>query len=305
MAMLLKEVPELHATINLVPSLLVAVVGLHRGGPPGHASAGLAAAGRRPERGRRRLPARQLLHGPSGPDDPALSRATTSCTRSGACRVDPAERARQAVQQEGHHRPAMLVEPGVDPPAGLRARRRAGRVPRQGPRLDARTKSSGCWTSRWSCSGRSCRCTASWPKRGQIELTTTPFYHPILPLAVGQAAGPPGDARREAAQASRRLSAKTPRSRSAAPSTTTRSCSARSRAACGPRKARSARASSPPSPKPASNGSPPTRRSSPAPPTAGSPATATASSATRRCSTAPGAWKSRASSCRSSSATTP
>ena len=30
MAMLLKETPELHATINLVPSLLAAVAGLHR-----------------------------------------------------------------------------------------------------------------------------------------------------------------------------------------------------------------------------------------------------------------------------------
>ena len=29
---------------------------------------------------------------------------------------------------------------------------------------------------------RSCRCTASWPSSGQVELTTTPFYHPILPL---------------------------------------------------------------------------------------------------------------------------
>ena len=42
MAMLLKEVPELHATINLVPSLLAAVVGLHRRRPPGHAPAGVA-----------------------------------------------------------------------------------------------------------------------------------------------------------------------------------------------------------------------------------------------------------------------
>ena len=53
MAMLLKEVPELRATINLVPSLLAAVGGLHRRRPPGHASARLAAAGRRPERRRR------------------------------------------------------------------------------------------------------------------------------------------------------------------------------------------------------------------------------------------------------------
>ena len=68
----------------------------------------------------------------------------------------------------------------------------------------------------------------------------------------------------------------------------------RSRGACGPRKARSARGSSAPSPTPASNGSPPTRRFSPARPTAGFRATATATSAIRKCSIALGAWKSRA-----------
>ncbi len=29
---------------------------------------------------------------------------------------------------------------------------------------------------------RSSRCTASWPRAGQVELTTTPYFHPILPL---------------------------------------------------------------------------------------------------------------------------
>ena len=42
--------------------------------------------------------------------------------------------------------------------------------------------------------------------RGQIELTTTPFYHPILPLLLRQAAGARGDARRRPARLSRRLS---------------------------------------------------------------------------------------------------
>ena len=72
MAMLLKEVPELHATINLVPSLLQQLLAYTERRPPGHAPAGLAAAGRRAERRRHELPARQFLHGPSGPDDPAL-----------------------------------------------------------------------------------------------------------------------------------------------------------------------------------------------------------------------------------------
>ena len=46
MAMQLKEVPEMHATINLVPSLLVQIAGLHRPRRTGRAPARLAAAGR-------------------------------------------------------------------------------------------------------------------------------------------------------------------------------------------------------------------------------------------------------------------
>ena len=39
MAMLLEEAPELHATINLVPSLLAPVAGLYRARARGHAPA--------------------------------------------------------------------------------------------------------------------------------------------------------------------------------------------------------------------------------------------------------------------------
>ena len=41
--------------------------------------------------------------------------------------------------------------------------------------------------------------------RGQIELTTTPYYHPILPLTPRQDGGARGDARRGAAGLPRRL----------------------------------------------------------------------------------------------------
>ena len=72
MAMQLKEVPEFHATINLVPSLLVQLQATTEGHED-DASAGLegcrptASSSRRHE-----LSARQLLHGPSGPHDPPL-----------------------------------------------------------------------------------------------------------------------------------------------------------------------------------------------------------------------------------------
>ena len=57
MAALLKEVPELHATINLVPSLLVQLAAYTEDGRQDTHQRDLAAAGRRAERGRRELPA--------------------------------------------------------------------------------------------------------------------------------------------------------------------------------------------------------------------------------------------------------
>ena len=138
MAMLLKEAPEMHATINLVPSLLQQLSAYTDGGHQ-DAHQRVSRCRRRPERRRHVLPAGQFLHGPSGPDDPAvpaLSRVVQEARpgdRFG--REGP-----QAIQQERHDRPAMLVEPGVDPSAGLRAGRRAGRVPQQGARLDGEGK---------------------------------------------------------------------------------------------------------------------------------------------------------------------
>ena len=58
--------------------------------------------------------------------------------------------------------------------------------------------------------------------RGQVELTTTPFYHPILPLLLRQAARPRGDARRRPARATATATPRTPRSTSAAPSSSHR-----------------------------------------------------------------------------------
>ncbi len=86
MAMLLGETPELHATINLVPSLLTAAFGLYRGRPPGRAFADFAAAGRRAERSRHELPDGQFLHGPSGPHDSPVSSGTSIYIKNAAYR---------------------------------------------------------------------------------------------------------------------------------------------------------------------------------------------------------------------------
>ena len=87
MAMLLKEVPELHGHDQPGSQPAGAVVGLHRTRATRTRICAVSRLpGRRPQRGGPELPAGQFLHGPSGPDDPALTRATTSCIRSAACR---------------------------------------------------------------------------------------------------------------------------------------------------------------------------------------------------------------------------
>ena len=64
MALHLEEVPEFSCTINLVPSLLAQLEAYVDGATDTHLDA-VAPAGRRPERRRRLLPPRQLLHGHS------------------------------------------------------------------------------------------------------------------------------------------------------------------------------------------------------------------------------------------------
>ena len=210
----------------------------------------------------------------------------------------------QAIQQERRHRPAMLVEPGVDPSAGLRARPRTGRVPQQGPRLDGERKAVAAGKADGTApAGRAAASgTAGARASGADHDALLP---PDLAAAVGQAAGPPRDAQRDAAEPSRRLSrgragAHSPGGR--VPRETVRA-EAAGNVALG--RLGLPGASFRPSPRPASSGSAPTRKSSPARPTAGSPATATDTFAIPRCSIARGAPRNRASRCNWSSATTP
>ena len=73
MALHLREVPEMHATINLVPSLLLQLTAYtERGAQDDHLRVS-AAAGRRADRSRHAVPARPLLHGQPGPHDPCRS----------------------------------------------------------------------------------------------------------------------------------------------------------------------------------------------------------------------------------------
>ncbi len=72
---------------------------------------------------------------------------------------------------------------------------------------------------------------------GQIELSTTPFYHPILPLLRQPGVRARGDARPADARACAPTSRRTPRCRCSARSSSPRARSAASPAACGRPKA--------------------------------------------------------------------
>ena len=180
MALHLEEVPEFRCTINLVPSLLVQLEAYVDGATDTHLRR-LADAGRRPRARRRPLPARQLLHGLRRHDDPALSRATTSCTCSAASGSTRPSRpcagsasATCATSRSGRTWPGSTRCSSRRTPSSPSSRPRAGTTPR--------TRSSGCSTSSASCSRQIIPLHRKLADRGQVELTTTPFYHPILPL---------------------------------------------------------------------------------------------------------------------------
>ena len=142
--------------------------------------------------------------------------------------------------------------------------------------IGPRAKSNGCWTSRWSCLREVIPLHEKLAERGQIELTTTPFYHPILPLLwdkrLARQAMP---GRRCCRSISKAIAEDAASSRSAARSSYHEKLfgqKPRGHVALG--RLGLPRRSSRRSPRPASSGSPPTKKSSPARPTAGSPATA-------------------------------
>ena len=241
MAMLLKEVPEMRATINLVPSLLMQLPAYT---DEGHEDTHLRVS-RLPADGLSEDDANYLLDNffMVHPDQMIrpFPRYHELYQKRGLS-VDSAEKARKRFNKNDTHRPAVLVEPGVDPSAGLRAGRRAGRVPRQGPRLDGRREAVAAGQADGAAApGRAAASRAARSRPDRAD------HHAVLSsdpaAAVGQAAGAPGHAQRGAAEASRRLRRGRRRSTSAGRSSFTRSSSGKSRGACGPRKARSARTS--------------------------------------------------------------
>ena len=179
MALHLEEVPEFRCTINLVPSLLVQIEAYVQGATDKHLRVSrLPADGLAHDDAH--LPGRQLLHGLCRLDDPAppaLSRAVHPArprSRFGRAGVAAVSRARPA-------RPPGLVEPELDASDPVREGPRARRIQGQGAALHRRREAVAA--------GQAARSLAEiiplhrkLADRGQVELTTTPFFHPILPL---------------------------------------------------------------------------------------------------------------------------
>jgi hypothetical protein len=104
----------------------------------------------------------------------------------------------------------MLVEPGVDPPDRLRARPRARRVPRQGPRLDGEREAMAAGQA--DGAAQASRAAASETDgAGASRADHHAFLPPDLAAAMRQAACPPRHAQRDVAEPSGRLSRGRPR----------------------------------------------------------------------------------------------
>ena len=107
----------------------------------------------------------------------------------------------------------MLVEPGVDPSAGFRAGRRTGRVPPKGPRLEREGKAVAAGQADGTAPpGRAA--ASGTDGAGPTRIDHDAVLSPNPALAVGQASGPPSDAGRDAPQPSRRLRRRRPRASS-------------------------------------------------------------------------------------------
>ena len=241
MAALLKEVPELHATINLVPSLLVQL-------------AAYTEDGRQDTHQRiSRLPA------------DGLSEDDANWLLDNFFMVHPDQMIRPFPRYHELYKKRGL---GVDP--APRARKRFSKK----DLIDLQCWSNLVWIhplafeqdaelAEFRQKGRGwTEQEKQWLLDKQMELLAAGGaaapgvdgagaggvdHHALLspdPAAVvGQAFGPPGDAQRGAAEAPGELPPTTPGSRSARRSSTTSGFSARSRGGCGPRKAPSAKGS--------------------------------------------------------------
>ena len=182
MVKVLEDFPDVHQTFNLVPSMLVQIEEYASGPAVDPFLRAALKPGRAIDGTRAVVHPAVFLPGESVADDLPLSRATASCT---ICGFRPDEIPARAS--------ATLRPPGVPRSAGaLSTRLVRRRVPgeRSGDSRDWFAKGRDFTLDDQQLLGRKqievcgkvIPVYREFAARGQIEVSTTPFYHPILPL---------------------------------------------------------------------------------------------------------------------------
>ena len=242
MVALLREFPDVRVTFNLVPSLLVQLEAF--AGGPGARSLPRA----EPEAGRRARPSddvgvhpRELLPRAAAADDrrlSALRRAAGAARRGAAGAADARGRA-----------------PALQPPTTCATCRSGTSWPGSIPfYLDGDAARPRRWSRRGAASPRTTRQLLrevelellntvipeyrDAAERGQIEISTSPFYHPILPLLCDTDVYLRTHPDSRDAAAARSCSPRTRPSSSSGRRPATSGCSGGGRSACGRRRGR-------------------------------------------------------------------
>ena len=192
MALHLLEVPEMRCTINLVPSLLLQIQAYADGHRDRSPARGHAACHR--QRISAEEDAEYILDNffMANPDHVIRPwpRSPTNC----CCVADSAgprrPRTPEAVQRSRSARSAGSLQPGVDPSAGVRARQRSPGTPREGAFLFRERQAGRRSRSIREILRQIIPLHRRLQDHGQVELTTTPFYHPIPAAPLRQEAGP-------------------------------------------------------------------------------------------------------------------
>ena len=181
MALHLLEFPEMRCTINLVPSLLRADPGLRRRPGDRSPSAGVAHPGRRPDRGGLPLSARQLLHGQSAAHDPAATPATTSCILRRGPGKNTAQEALRRFKEHDLRDLQVWFNLAWVHPLAVERDPELQQLIAKGRHFTEEDKNR-LLDKHLEIYARDHSAARQLHGSGQVELTTTPFYHPILPL---------------------------------------------------------------------------------------------------------------------------
>ena len=173
MVALMREFPQVKLTFNLVPSLARAARSVCRGSRARLASRARAQAGRRAHRARSGDHALGVLSRAARRDDRSLP---------ALCRAAAETRQRRRVHRCRFSRPAGLAQARVG--RSVLSRQRSARA-------SAASRSSAHFTEDDKLELREVELEIlrrvipeyrAAAERGQVELSTSPFYHPILPL---------------------------------------------------------------------------------------------------------------------------